>query len=68
LRINVLNLFEEVFQTIVFMNAAAQINIPGITPGPPGIPETRPSAEAPSPIARFASSTELMQHILTFIM
>src|SRR5213596_661547 len=36
-----------------------------MTPGPLGIAETRPNAEAPQPIASTASAGELMQQILT---
>src|ERR1043165_2331325 len=36
----------------------------GITPGPLGISETRPSADAPASMARRASSTEAMQQTL----
>ena len=36
-----------------------------ITPGPLGIAETRPNADAPQAIASAASSTLLMQQILT---
>src|ERR1051325_3547683 len=36
----------------------------GITPGPLGISETRPSADAPAPMARRASSMEAMQQTL----
>src|ERR1043165_5957944 len=36
----------------------------GITPGPLGIAETRPSADAPASMARRASSMEAMQQIL----
>jgi hypothetical protein len=36
-----------------------------ITPGPLGIAETKPSAEAPTSIAKRASAIELMQQIFT---
>ena len=36
-----------------------------ITPGPLGIAETNPSADAPASIAMRASATELMQQIFT---
>src|SRR5947208_3320022 len=36
-----------------------------MTPGPLGIAETRPNAEAPQPIASTASAGDLMQQILT---
>lgn len=43
----------------------AAINSAAITPGPLGIPETSPSADAPQPIASLASSGLLMQQIFT---
>src|SRR5690349_19580440 len=42
---------------------AAIVSSP-MTPGPLGIADTRPKAEAPQAIASAASSTELMQQIL----
>lgn len=41
------------------------INESGMTPGPLGIDETRPTAEAPSATAACASARLAMQQILT---
>lgn len=46
-------------------DAISAINTSSITPGPLGISETNPSAEAPYLIASLASSKEAIQHILT---
>ncbi len=47
------------------MSAIRAIASSEMTPGPLGIAETRPNAEAPQPIASTASAGELMQQILT---
>src|ERR1051326_7600085 len=44
--------------------AISAIRSHGITPGPLGIVETRPSADAPASMARRASAMEAMQQIL----
>ena len=45
--------------------ATAAIVSSSMTPGPLGISDTSPSADAPAPTARRASSTSRMQQILT---
>ena len=45
--------------------AMSAINDSGIQPGPEGIEETNPTADAPYLIANCASSTVLIQQILT---
>jgi hypothetical protein len=45
--------------------AISAIRVSGIGPGPLGIAETRPTADAPCSIASHASSTLAIQQILT---
>ena len=46
------------------MRTMSAIDSSAITPGPLGIADTKPSADAPQAIARSASATEAMQQIL----
>jgi hypothetical protein len=47
--------------------AMCAITLSGITPGPPGMAEARPSADAPASIANHLSSRLMMQQIFTLI-
>jgi hypothetical protein len=49
------------------LETISEISLSSITPGPLGISDTKPSADAPYFIAKFASSTDDMQQIFTRI-